>query len=213
MRYYRTFLTVCSLLFISFSAHAASISTLYASDNGGSPGGAVYFDLEVASNDLIITGFETNFSGNSAFNDFEAWLLYGTTSQGNESSSNWVQVATGSGVAAGDDNPTAITLSNTFTLDANTLYGIALVSSLSTGHEYTDGDGSNQSYSNNDLSLTFGTASNTPFSGVFFNPRVWNGSIQYDPSVSVVPVPAAAWLFGTALLGLIGFRRKKLQKS
>lgn len=29
-------------------------------------------------------------------------------------------------------------------------------------------------------------------------------------SVSAVPVPAAAWLFGSALLGLAGFKRKKL---
>jgi hypothetical protein len=36
------------------------------------------------------------------------------------------------------------------------------------------------------------------------------GSIdgQYSLKVSAVPVPAAAWLFGSALLGLVGFRRK-----
>ena len=28
-------------------------------------------------------------------------------------------------------------------------------------------------------------------------------------SVSTVPVPAAAWLFGSAMLGLVGLRRSK----
>lgn len=37
-------------------------------------------------------------------------------------------------------------------------------------------------------------------------------SISFDigsPNVSAVPVPAAAWLFGSALLGFFGFTRKK----
>jgi len=32
--------------------------------------------------------------------------------------------------------------------------------------------------------------------------------VQYTPSVSAVPIPAAALLFGPALLGFLGFRRK-----
>ena len=31
---------------------------------------------------------------------------------------------------------------------------------------------------------------------------------SYELNVSAVPVPAAVWLFGTALLGLMGFKRK-----
>ena len=34
---------------------------------------------------------------------------------------------------------------------------------------------------------------------------------EYGPSASVVPVPAAVWLFGSALLGLVGFKRKQAQ--
>jgi len=35
------------------------------------------------------------------------------------------------------------------------------------------------------------------------------GNLLDDISVSPVPVPAAVWLFGTALLGLVGFSRRK----
>lgn len=35
------------------------------------------------------------------------------------------------------------------------------------------------------------------------------GPLDYSLSVQAVPVPAAAWLFGSALLGLVGVRRKR----
>jgi hypothetical protein len=35
-----------------------------------------------------------------------------------------------------------------------------------------------------------------------------NATYGWQMRSTVVPVPAAVWLFGTALLGLIGFRRK-----
>lgn len=64
----RTFLTLAvaaiGLPFISPApAHSASITTLFASDNGGKVGGAVYFDLTTMGNALTITGFETNVNG------------------------------------------------------------------------------------------------------------------------------------------------------
>jgi hypothetical protein len=43
--------------------------------------------------------------------------------------------------------------------------------------------------------------------------NVWtlssNGVLTYAPSVSQVPVPAAVWLFGTGLMGLVGVARRK----
>ena len=45
---------------ISTGALAQSITTLFASNNSGSPGGGVYFDVTVAAAPLIITGFDVN---------------------------------------------------------------------------------------------------------------------------------------------------------
>lgn len=47
----------------------------------------------------------------------------------------------------------------------------------------------------------------TPADGKEFGMSLDN--IKVDAAVSSVPVPAAAWLFGTGLLGLISFGRKK----
>lgn len=56
----------------------------------------------------------------------------------------------------------------------------------------------------------FGTFSSNAASGNYLDITSFDfGSLNNEPSV--VPVPAAAWLFGSALLGFIGFgRRKKL---
>ena len=60
----------------------------------------------------------------------------------------------------------------------------------------------------------FGIVSDTPFDRVdisFFPPEGgFLGSFSMDNVyTSVVPVPAAAWLFGSGLLGLIGVARRK----
>ena len=53
------------------------------------------------------------------------------------------------------------------------------------------------------------------YTNFILDPGIWTG-VQYefnvygnDPLVSAVPVPAALWLFGSGLLGLIGIVRKK----
>lgn len=192
------------ILSISGFANAGLITTSYGSNNSGSTGGAIYFDLTTNLNNLSITGFDINTSGVSSFNDFQVWLLTGTTSQGNEDSLSWIQVATGSGTGAGLNNATTVTLSNSFFLSSNTLYGFSLVADSSFGHNYTNGSGSNQNYSNTDLSLALGSATNVPFTGQVYSPRVWNGSISYD-----VPEPSTLAIFALGIMGLAARRFKK----
>ena len=103
------------------------------------------------------------------------------SSVGNETNmALWTQVATGSGTGAGIDLPTHVTLSNSFTLNAGTLYGIAVVADAAIPLSYTNGNGSNQNFSNADLSLVLGTTTNVPFTAPVFTPRVWNGTIYYS---------------------------------
>ncbi|HSD97741.1 MAG TPA: VPLPA-CTERM sorting domain-containing protein [Sulfuricaulis sp.] len=48
-----------------------------------------------------------------------------------------------------------------------------------------------------------------PFTGVVAYFDIGSGNSMYVTSVSTVPVPAAVWLFGSGLLGLIGVARRK----
>ena len=45
--------------------------------------------------------------------------------------------------------------------------------------------------------------------GTTYGPRAWNGTVYYETATSVVPVPAAAWLFASGLIGLAGIARRK----
>ena len=150
----------------------------------------------------------------------QVWVLPGMTSVGNETNMGlWTQVATGSGTGAGTNVPTHVTLSNPFALNAGTLNGIALIADPSFGHFYTNGTGGNQNYSNADLSIALGSATNVPFTAPVFTPRVWNGTIYYGgvcgtptntptntptatPTGSATPTPTATCTPGGGLPGM-----------
>ncbi|MCB8932126.1 MAG: PEP-CTERM sorting domain-containing protein [Fimbriimonadaceae bacterium] len=183
-------------------AGAQSITTLYAANNQGNLGGAAYFDVTVGSTALTVTGFDTNTIQTVAF-DFSVYTRNGA-GIGNETAGDWTLVATGSGVGLGTNNPSAVTLNNTFTLSANTLTGMALVMGPQAQHTYTNGTGANQDYSNADLALHLGSTSNVPFTAPTFNPRVWNGTIYYTP----VPEPATMAILGLGVLPLLRRKRK-----
>ncbi|GEM_PF-2291792 len=161
------------------------LTTLFASNNGGSSGGAVYFDLKITKA-VRITQLETNFS--VAPNLAVGIKVYTTptTYVGKEANAAaWKLVAQDNGAAksAGKDKPTPIALKTPLILKPGS-YGIALVA-VNSGHSYTNGNGTNQKYSNADMTLTAGSAMNVPFSGTPFKPRVWNGSIIYTLAVGL----------------------------
>lgn len=199
--------------FAGVAAARPSITTLFMSNNGGSAGGGVYYNLTTGSLPIDITGFETNTSfaagGPVAF---RVWIVPGTFVGNHANPGFWgTEVATGTGTSAGTDNPTAITLSNIISLSANTQYAVAI--SLSDGagmtaaHRYS-GTGSNPApgqlqYSNADLTLDLGSATNVLFAGSAFTPRIWNGTIHY----TVIPTPASLALLG--LGGLVAARRRR----
>src|SRR5882724_8110642 len=170
-----------------------SITTLFASNNFGNPGGANYFDLTVASSPISVTALDINTAETVSFTNFRVYVLPGMTSQGNETNmALWTQVATGSGTGAGVDQPTHVTLSNPIPLNAGTLYGIAMVADPAITLHYTNGNGSNQNYSNADVALFLGSATNVPFTAPVFSPRVWNGTIYYGgPCGTPTPTPTA----------------------
>jgi len=56
---------------------------------------------------------------------------------------------------------------------------------------------------------SLGLDETTPFYGIRGYIDIGSGNSMYVTSVSAVPVPAAIWLFGSGLIGLIGLARRK----
>src|SRR5690554_5247522 len=156
------------------------ISTLYSGGNNGSPGGAVYFDVTVDSEDIELTSIDLNIDGAGTGFTVDVYTIEGTH-VGNETNQGaWTMRTSGSGTSAGEGSPSTATLDDTFVLSANTTYGIALVLDGTHSHYYTNGDGTNEHFENADIALDLGAATNTPFSGTVFTPRVFNGGLCYN---------------------------------
>lgn len=194
-------------LTLSSVASAQSITTLYNRNNGGSNGGAVYLDAVTNANPLLITGIDTNTLDLVAF----TWTVYARagTSVGFESSlAGWNIVATGNGTGIGANLPSPIVLDAPFMLAANSTTGLAFVIGPTAGHDYS-GTGTSPApgqlqYSNADITLNLGAASNVPFSGTPFRPRIWNGTLHY----TVVPEPGTMAVLGLGALALLRRRRR-----
>jgi len=151
----------------------------FAQNNGGSAGGAVYFDMTVNAA-VTVTDLVMNFSAAAGATVGVDVYTCPTSYVGNEANpAAWTMIASGSGTCAGTDGRTICTLGSP-TLVTGGAYGVALVA-VGTAHAYTNGTGANQNYSDSLLSLSLGAAGNVPFSGTPFSPRVANIEICYSP--------------------------------
>ena len=189
-------------------AASGSLTTLFASNNGGAATGGIYFDVQdVAPNNVTITSWDTNLNA-SFTGDVSVWYRPGTFSGFETSSAGWILVGTATGiVSAGDDLPTSLNV-GPLTIPAGTTYGIAisLTPTAGTGgHDYTNGTGRNQVYNDGVLQISTGSATNVAFSSSngFFTPRVWNGTINYNvANAAATPAPTVNRV-GLALLSLL----------
>lgn len=195
MRMSGSALLAVALLSLVPQSSAQSLATLYASDNGGSAGGAVFFDVNVlAPGGLIIESIDTNTS--AVVGNAVSALLYTvpTTFLGNETNmAAWTLMSSGTGVSAGTDVPTPIDLTD-FVLPAGQ-WGVALVlndanGTMPSAHRYTGtgSGGAGMNFANAEMSITTGAALNVPWTGSPFNPRSWNGEIYYSPNQNILSI-------------------------
>jgi hypothetical protein len=198
--------------------------------NSGSDGGGVFFDINVSNpNGLRFTQIASNIvnsAGVSGSLTVYATALGGTyvgniptIYAGNTlNSSAWTSIASGVGTSSGEYNPTIIDVTD-FVLSQGS-YGILLDLGSSWGHAYINGNGTNQVYSNSDLTLTLGAASN-PIDSVYnpgrvYSPRVWNGTLEYEivsASGPAASVPGPLPLFGVGAAFIFSRKLRKRIKS
>lgn len=185
---------------------SGSLTTLFASNNGGNVNGGIYFDLQaVGASDVTITSWDTNLDDGWA-GDVSVYYRTGTYSGFESSPAGWILVGTATGVtSAGADNPTHLDVGN-LTIPTGATYGIAITLASTAGpnggHAYTYGTGSNQVYNNGVLELSAGSANNVAFTTSVFSPRVWNGTIHYSLGQSATEVPTVDGV-GLAVLLLL----------
>jgi len=165
----------------------STLTTLFASDNGGLVGGAVHFDLTVLNpagvvvNRLDINAANpTNTQGN-----IELWTTsVGGTHVGNQvnpAPGTWTLRARANVVTAGNDNRTVANLDKPVALGPGT-YGVTLVYvDIASRYTGTSANPASQTvFANTDIRLDLGTAQNVPFSSGIFSPRVANLTLYYN---------------------------------
>jgi hypothetical protein len=192
-------------------ANAQSITTIFQGGNFGNAGGGIYFDLTVLGANINVTGFDV---GTTAVQGtpfgFQAWTHTGTFAGTETNQGLWTMVATGNGISSGSllvGSP--VTLNAPFTLNTGVNAMALILADVGGGnavaHSYTNGTGANQQYSNADVQLDLGTATNVPFTAPIFSPRVWNGTVYYN----LVPEPGTIAVLGIGLASLLALRRRK----
>ena len=179
----------------AFAVPALAQSPLYsvplpwASNNGGTASGVVFFDLN-PSVAVLINAFDCNLTSTaSTAVALEVYTTPGGYSGNETNPAAWTLVATDTGgvIAAGRDQPTHFTLTSPLLLNpGNVGIGFRVVGG---GQAYTGtGTGGVQTVvSNNELTLTAGSAISALFTGTFFSIRTWNGAIYYNPAAGLYP--------------------------
>ena len=199
------------------TAKAASISTVLETNSDG--GGGLYFNLTVGPRDIAITGLKTHVgipAGNTrSFSGFQVYMRDGTAFGKETDLSGWRKASDGTLTVPGDGDGrnqlSPVALKSKIVLKAGKTYGFSLVAPSGVTHRFLHPDFRTGTrplrYANADLELNLGSWKRRPFVATGLDVVVntlWNGEIQY--AVSAVPLPAAAWLFLSAL-GALGAHR------
>lgn len=178
------------------------IETITDGGNGGNVGGMVYFTVDNTSGfDIRLTSIGMNIDQGS---DVLIYLVPGGHAGQETNAGAWTLVGTAdgntgpfSGPFPGNGTITPCPVQGTVSIPPG-VWGVAL-ETPNAAHNYTNGNGANQFFSNADLSLDLGSASNTPF-GAPFTPRVWNGNLEYEVGSGTGTPPVV--LFDPSLAGV-----------
>jgi hypothetical protein len=127
-----------------------------------------------AKKDIAIYGFDINMNV-SAPASAKVYYRKGTYVGHNTSNAGWLLLDSVDVVPNPTDGPTWLELTKSLVIPQGETYGIYICTS--NGIDYTDGNGTNETKSNDDITFN-GGVSGGYFSLTIF-PRIWNGRIYY----------------------------------
>ena len=175
---------VLTMLCVTASVITAQspLTTTFANNNGGAAGGAVYFELECFDPaGLTISSIDLNFGGAGGEAGSIDIYLKADGSSMPHTSTDWVGPVTSGAIAstAAAGSPTSVTLTPGLQLGTGCRVGVAIVAN-GLAHAYTTaGTGFQTVYSTAELEFSGGEASNLPFMGTVFSPRLANAAFNY----------------------------------
>lgn len=153
----------------------------FQSNNGGLANGAVYFDLTTTAT-IDVTDLVLNYDDAAIGSPVgvEVHVTPGTAF-GNETNPGvWSPVGIGAGTMAGVNARTVCTLFSPIVFPPGS-YGVALVATGGAAHDYTNGTATNRVWRDALVTLQLGTATDRPFRGIVYGPRVANLELCYNP--------------------------------
>ena len=146
-----------------------TLTTLFAGGNGSSGN---MFDI-TAINTITIDSFDVNVTSTTGM--MEVWYRQGTYVGYTSSNAGWTKLGDFNITSAGSGLPTRLPIGG-LTIPAGQTYGI-YVTFVSGSVAYTNGNGTNQVYTNADMTVNLGHGGS--YFSLTFAPRVWNGNIHY----------------------------------
>ncbi len=164
----------------------------FVANNGGNLGGGVYYQLDVGSSlGRILCGIDvhtgvaagTPLTANLYVNTVETNIALLTTGAPALAANNWCVVSAMTGISNGPGVPSPMLLTTPLALPVGS-YVMAVAGNFD--HSYTNGTGTNEVVSGSGLTFRAGGASNVPFAGTVFTPRVFNATFQIE--VPLVPI-------------------------
>lgn len=166
----------------------------FISNNAGTTGGAVYFQLDVTGSfGRRLCGIDVHTqtaAGNLLTADLYLNLLTNNVGQITSGSPElapgaWFRLSTMTGISNGRGVPSPMVLTTPIALPLGS-YVLALDAG-NFEHNYTDGTATNTTASLSGLTFRAGSASNVPFTGPVFSPRVLNATLQFEVPTSTIP--------------------------